>query len=163
MDSLDPETLADLRRKAADAEAFKDRYLRAVADLENYRKRAARERQEAVQFANQALLEKLVPALDNLEMALAAVSSPQGATVSSLKTGVEMVLSQFKSVLKDAGLEEIDALGKTFDPAWHDAVSQQETAEAPDGSVVQQLRKGYRLQQRLLRPATVVVARAPQD
>lgn len=158
------EELAALREKAAQAEAFKDRYLRAVADLENFRKRAARERQEAVQYANQSLMEKLVPALDNLDMALSAVNaaSAAGTSSDSLRTGVEMVLAQVKGALRDAGLEEIDALGQTFDPAWHEAVSQQETADVPEGQVVQQLRKGYRLQQRLVRPATVVVARAPQ-
>ncbi len=153
--------LSALRDKAAEADTFKDRYLRSVAELENYRRRAARERQEERQYANQALLEKLLPALDNLDMALSAMSSPQGAGLDSLKMGVEMVLGQLKGVLRDAGLEEVDAVGQPFDPAWHEAVSQRETAEVPEGSVVQQLRKGYRLQQRLLRPASVVVARAP--
>mgnify|MGYP000980384362 FL=1 len=115
-----------------------------------------------MEFANQGLMEKLLPALDNLDMALAAVASGQQATAESLRTGVEMVLSQLRSVLRGAGLEEIEAAGQAFDPVWHEAVSQQETTEVPDGHVVQQLRKGYRLRQRLLRPATVVVARPPQ-
>ncbi|MCC7374814.1 MAG: nucleotide exchange factor GrpE [Verrucomicrobiales bacterium] len=163
--AVSAEELAALKEKAAQADAFKDRYLRSVADLENFRKRAARERQEAVQYANQSLMEKLVPALDNLDMALSAVSaaSASGTSSDSLKTGVEMVLAQVKGALREAGLEEIDALGQTFDPSWHEAVSQQETADVPEGQVVQQLRKGYRLQQRLVRPATVVVARAPQN
>lgn len=157
-----PETIAEWKTRAAECDAMKDRYLRSVADLENFRKRAARERQEAVHYASQALLTKLMPALDNLDMALAAVSTAQGASMESLKTGVEMVLGQLKTILREAGLEEIDATGQVFDPAWHEAVSQQETTEAPEGSVVQQLRKGYRLHQRLLRPASVVVARPPQ-
>lgn len=157
-----PEEWAALREKAAQAEALQDRYLRSVADLENFRKRAARERQEAVEFANQGLMEKLLPALDNLDMALAAVASNQQANAESLRTGVEMVLSQLRGILRAAGLEEIEAHGQPFDPAWHEAVSQLESAEVPDGHVLQQLRKGYRLRQRLLRPATVVVARPPQ-
>lgn len=159
VEGVTAEELAVLREKAGQVDGLKDRVLRAVADLENYRKRAARERQEAVQYANQALMEKLIPALDNLDIALTAVNSAQGATVDSLKTGVEMVLNQLKGVLRDAGLEEISAVGQAFDPTWHEAVSEQETTDVPDGQVVQQLRKGYRLQQRLLRPANVVVAR----
>lgn len=159
VEGVTAEELAVLREKAGQVDGLKDRVLRAVADLENYRKRAARERQEAVQYANQALMEKLIPALDNLDIALMAVNSAQGATVDSLKTGVEMVLNQLKGVLRDAGLEEISAVGQVFDPTWHEAVSEQETTDVPDGQVVQQLRKGYRLQQRLLRPANVVVAR----
>lgn len=157
-----PEELAALREKAGQVDGLKDRVLRAVADLENFRKRAARERQEAVQYANQSLLEKLIPALDNLDMALSAVSSTQGTSMDSLKTGVEMVLVQLKGVLRDAGLEEISAQGQPFDPTWHEAVSEQESTEVPEGHVLQQLRKGYRLQQRLLRPANVVVARQPK-
>lgn len=160
--TVTPEELAALREKAAQVDALKDRVLRSVADLENFRKRAARERQEAVQYANQSLLERLIPALDNLDMALTAVSSTQGASTDSLKTGVEMVLMQLKAVLKDSGLEEILAHGQPFDPTWHEAVSEQESTEVPEGQVLQQLRKGYRLQQRLLRPATVVVARQPK-
>ncbi len=157
-----PEELAALREKAAQVDGLKDRVLRTVADLENFRKRAARERQEAVQYANQSLLEKLIPALDNLDMALSAVSSTQANSVDSLKTGVEMVLVQLKGVVRDAGLEEISAQGQPFDPTWHEAVSEQESTDVPDGHVLQQLRKGYRLQQRLLRPANVVVARQPK-
>lgn len=158
-----PAELEALREKASLADTLRDSYVRTLAEFENFRKRAARERQEAVQYANQGLLERLVPALDNLDMALSAVNSAQGASVESLKTGVEMVLGQLRGILREAGLEEISAHGQPFDPTWHEAVSQQETAEVPDGHVVQQLRKGYRLQQRLLRPATVVVARKPQD
>lgn len=155
--------LAALREKAAQADAFRDNYVRTLAEWENFRKRAARDRQEAVQYASQGLLEKLVPALDNLDMALAAVNSTQGGSVDALRTGVEMVLGQVRGILRDAGLEEINALGEVFDPTWHEAVSQQDTADVPEGQVVQQLRKGYRLQQRLLRPASVVVARKPQS
>lgn len=154
--------LEALRERASEAEAFKDRYLRSVADLENFRKRAARERQDAAQYANQRLLEKLIPVLDNLDMALAAVTSAQGGSGDSLRLGVEMVLGQARGILRDAGLEEVNAVGQAFDPTWHEAVSQQETTEVPEGQVIQQLRKGYKLQERLLRPASVIVARKPQ-
>ncbi|MBU6400084.1 MAG: nucleotide exchange factor GrpE [Verrucomicrobia bacterium] len=158
---LAPDQVAELKMQAGKAAEYWDRLLRTAADLENTRKRAARERQEAVRFANEALLGKLVAVLDHFDMAVAAASNPQAATVESLKTGFAMINSQLKGVLREAGLEEIDATGQVFDPKWHEAVSQQETAAVPEGHVVQQLRKGYKLRERLLRPAGVVVARKP--
>jgi molecular chaperone GrpE len=156
-----PEEIEALKAKAAKAEENWDRCLRITADFENFKKRAARERQDAIKFANESLLEKLVPVVDNFDMALQATGNVQGATLDSLKTGVSMIHAQLKSVLVDAGLEEVDAAGKPFDPNWHEAVSQQDSAEVPEGQVLQQLRKGYKFRDRLLRPATVVVARKP--
>ena len=85
----------------------------------------------------------------------------QDNSADSLKAGVAMIAEQLKSLLVDSGLEEIDAAGKAFDPNFHEAVSQQETADVPEGQVVQQLRKGYKLKERLIRPATVIVAKKP--
>jgi molecular chaperone GrpE len=147
------------RKRAAKADETWDRFLRQAADFENYKKRAARERQEAVTFANESLLQKLIPTLDAFEMALAA-AKPDPAT-QSLRAGIVMVSNQLKSTLAEAGLEEIDAAGKMFDPAIHQAVSQQETAEVPEGCVVQQIRKGYKFHNRLIRPAGVIVAQKP--
>ena len=159
--ALTPAQIEELKAKAAKADEHWDRLLRQTADLENFRKRAARERQEAIKFANESLLEKLVPVMDNFDMALAAANQPQNNTADSLKAGVGMIAAQFKAALTESGLEEIDALGKPFDPNWHEAVSQQESAEAPEGQVVQQLRKGYKLRDRLLRPAMVIIAKKP--
>jgi molecular chaperone GrpE len=159
--ALSQSQIEELKAKAAKADDHWDRLLRVTADFDNYKKRAARERQDAIKFANESLLEKLVPVLDNFEMALMAANNTQGTTVESLKTGIGMIHGQLKSALTDAGLEEVDAAGKPFDPNLHEAVSQQETAQAPEGQVLQQLRKGYKLRERLLRPATVVVARKP--
>lgn len=158
---LTPEALEELKAKAARADDYWDRLLRSTADFENYKKRAARERQDAVKYANESLLEKLVPVLDNFDMASAAANQPQSSSVESIRTGITMIYSQLKSVMAEAGLEEIDALNKPFDANWHEAVSQQDSAEAPEGHVLQQLRKGYKLRDRLLRPATVVVAKKP--
>jgi molecular chaperone GrpE len=94
-------------------------------------------------------------------MAQAAAQTAQGGKLASLEAGVAMIQQQLKTVLAETGLEEIDAAGKPFDPALHEAVSQRETAEMPEGHVFQQLRKGYKLRDRLLRPATVVVAKKP--
>jgi len=161
---LTPEQIEDLKSRAAKADENWERLLRTTADFENFKKRAAREKQDALKFANESLIQKLIPLLDNFDMALAAVQNGQtGAASSSLQSGINMILQQFKSALTEAGLEEVDATGQPFDPNLHEAVSQQETAEVPEGHVVQQLRKGYKLRDRLLRPASVIIARKPAD
>jgi molecular chaperone GrpE len=143
---LTPEQIEELKTRAAKADENWDRLLRTTADFDNFKKRAARERIESAQFASAALIEKILPVLDHFEMAL---------------SGVAMILQQLKNVLTESGVEDIDATGKLFDPTLHEAVSQQETPEVPEGHVIQQLRKGYKLRERLLRPATVIVAKAP--
>ena len=157
---MTPAQIEQLKQQAAKADEFRDRFLREAADFENYKKRAARERQEAVTFANEVLLRKLMPVLDSFEMGLAAIVA-DGAAAPSLQAGVLMVYNQLKSTLAEAGLEEIDARGKVFDPNLHEAVSQQESAHVPEGNVVQQIRKGYKFRNRLVRPAGVVVAKKP--
>ena len=155
--------IAELTARAAKADENWERLLRTTADFENFKKRAARERTEAAQYASISLLQKLIPILDNFEMAQTAAQSAQGDKLASLQTGVAMIQSQLKGVLAETGLEEIEAAGKAFDPNLHEAVSQQETTEMPEGHVIQQLRKGYKLRDRLLRPATVIVAKAPAE
>lgn len=156
-----PAEIEEWRREATKAREHREALLRTAADFENFKKRVMRERQDAQKYAFEPLLAKLIPVLDNFEMALAAVNSSAEKAAGSLQTGVAMIQQQFKSVLTDAGLEEIDATGRDFDPNCHEAVSQQETTDVPEGRVVQQLRKGYRFRDRLLRPASVVVARKP--
>lgn len=157
-----PEEITALQAKAAKSEEYWERLVRQAADFDNYKKRAARERQDAVKFANQALLEKLVVVLDHFEMAIMATGpEAQPANLDSFKDGIQMIYNQFKSVLTESGLEEVDAHLQPFDPNIHEAVSQQESADVPEGHVMQQLRKGYKLRERLLRPATVVVAKKP--
>ncbi len=159
--SLSKEQLDELKQRAAKAEEHWERLVRTTADFDNYKKRATREKQDAIRFANESLLEKLIPVLDSFEMALTAAQGTQGEVGQSIKTGIAMVHQQLKSALTDAGLEEVDAAGKPFDPNVHEAVSQQESAELPEGQVVQQLRRGYKLRERLLRPATVIVSKRP--
>lgn len=153
----------DLEAKAQKADEYWDRFVRLNAEFDNFKKRAARERSEAVKYANEALMERLIPTMDHFEMAMAAVQNVDDKSVASIKMGIEMVHNQLKSTLKEAGLEEVDALGKAFDPVWHEAVSQKETTEVPEGQVVEQARKGYKLNERLIRPANVVVAKAPSS
>lgn len=155
------EQVEEWREQAAKAQEHWDRLLRVSADFDNYKKRAAREREDATRYANKSLMENLVPILDNLEMALAAASSQPGGASDALVTGVKMVFSQLRTALAQSGLEEIDAAGQPFDPNWHEAVSQLPSADVPEGTVIQQIRKGYKLKDRLIRPASVVVAKKP--
>ena len=157
------EQLTELKARAAKADENWDRLLRTAADFENFKKRAARERQEAAQSATAALVHKLLPVLDHFEMAQAAAQNAQAPQtgMDALQSGITMIQQQLKSILAESGVEEVDASGQPFDPALHEAVSQFETADAPEGHVIQQIRKGYKMRERLLRPATVVVAKNP--
>lgn len=159
--TLTPEQIEELQTKAAKGDEHWERLLRTTADFDNYKKRAAREKQDAIKYANESLIGKIIPVLDNFEMALTATQSSSADGLKSLQDGVTMILTQLRSVLAEAGLEDIDATGKPFDPNLHEAVSQQESADVADGNVLQQLRKGYKLRERLLRPAIVIVAKAP--
>jgi len=158
---LTPEQIEELKARADKADENWERLLRTTADFDNFKKRAAREKIEAAQYASYSLLQKVLPVLDNFEMALAAAQNAKGDKLASLESGVLMIQQQLKSALVETGLEEIDAAGKPFDPNFHEAVSQQESAEVEEGQVLQQLRKGYKFKDRLLRPATVIVAKNP--
>jgi molecular chaperone GrpE len=158
--TISPEQLEELKQRAAKADEHWERLLRATADFDNFKKRAARERQDAVKFANEAIMTKLIPVLDTFEMAIAAAQNAQGDGLQSLQAGVTMLHQQLKAALAEAGLEEVDAAGKPFDPNFHEAISQTVAPGTPEGQVVQQLRKGYKLRERLLRPASVIVAKS---
>ena len=153
-ENVGPNTLPEAQENIAE---LNERIVRLTADFDNFRKRAQRDKDEARQFANQGLLEKLLPVLDNFEMALTAVKDAD----SSVRDGVQMILDQLLSVLKESGVEPVDALGQPFDPNLHEALSQEETTDAEEGTVVQQVQCGYKLNDRLVRPARVVVAKAP--
>lgn len=159
--TLSPEQIVELENRAAKAEENWDRLVRTTADFDNFKKRAAREKIESAQYATAALLQKLLPVLDNFEMALAAAQTAQGDKLASFQDGVIMIQQQLRNALTESGLEEIDAAGKPFDPNFHEAISEMESAEVAEGIVLQQLRKGYKLKDRLLRPATVIVAKKP--
>ena len=114
--TLAPEQLEELKERAAKADEHWERLLRTTADLENFKKRAAREKQEAIKYANEALLRKLIPALDHFDMALSAAQTAQTEAVQSLQAGINMIYQQLKNALVESGLEELDASGKPFDP-----------------------------------------------
>jgi len=149
----------NLKEAQAQIDELDDRLLRLTAEYDNFRKRSQREKNESRQFANQHLLEKQLPVLDNFEMALTAAEN----TDPAIRDGVQMIYDQFLSVLKEAGVEGIDAGGELFDPNIHEAISQKETTEVEEGTVVQQVQRGYKLNDRLVRPARVIVAKAPES
>jgi molecular chaperone GrpE len=153
---------SDVESKLAAAEKEKkenwDRYLRAAADLENLRKRQKREVEDAKFDAKGKVLKEMLPVVDNLERAIEHASS-QGGT-NPIVEGVQLVLRQFMTAFERLDVVPVDAANQPFDPNLHEAISQQES-ESPPGTVVQVLQRGYRSGDRLLRPALVVVAKAP--
>src|SRR5215467_6956951 len=122
--TVTPEQLGELKERAAKADEHWDRLLRTTADFDNFKKRAAREKQDAIKFANESLLQKLIPVLDNFDMAMAAAQNNQTETAQALQKGILMIYQQLKNLLVESGLEEVDATGKAFDPNLHEAVSQ---------------------------------------
>jgi len=147
-----------LQALQADVERFRDLALRTQADFENYRKRAARDREDAVKSAVAAVLERLLPVVDNFELGLqhARSEGSQGVVV-----GFEMVGKQLQDFLANSGVEVIEAEGKPFDHNLHEAFGKEASDTVPEGHVVRQLRKGYKLKDRLIRPANVFVSSGP--
>ncbi len=143
-----------------EAEANHDLYLRARADLDNFRRRAQKDKEELSKFANENLLRELLPVIDNLSR---AVEHAGESDSQSLLEGVNMTLDQFGKVLEKFGVEPVEALGQPFDPDRHEAMGQLETDEQPPNTVVQEMQRGYMLNQRLLRPALVMIAKAPDE
>lgn len=138
-----------------------DRYLRQVAELENFKRRANREKDEGIRFANEALVKDLLPVVDNLERAVA--HAKDGGNGRPLVEGVEMVLRGFFDILAKHGVVAISAIGQPFDPKKHEAMAQVESATYDPNTVVEEYHKGYLLRDRLLRPALVSVAKTPKS
>jgi molecular chaperone GrpE len=158
-----PETEAesedDSEGLQADLNRFRDLALRSQADFENYKKRSAREKEEAIKYANSSLLEKLIAIVDNFELGLEAARAE--GEKSPVFSGMSMVLKQLMDFLTDNGLQPIDALGKKFDPNLHEAIAHEPSEEAEEGTVIRQARRGYKMKDRLLRPSSVVVSSGP--
>ncbi len=144
--------LAVLRRERDD---LRDRLLRASAEFDNYRKRTDRERRELSEAASVDLIRDILPIVDDFERALAAPGWD-----SKTRRGVELIHRQLLETLRRRGVEPLDVVGTTFDPAWHEAVAADPANGRPDGEVTAEVRRGYRIGQRMLRPAQVKVARA---
>jgi molecular chaperone GrpE len=136
-----------------------DKYLRAVADLENFRKRGKRDLDDAKADAKTRVLKEMLPVVDNLERAVEHAEKEGDGTSTGIVDGLKLVLRQFLTAFERADVTPVDAANQPFDPNLHEAISQMETDAQPPGTVVQVLQRGYRLGDRLLRPALVVVAK----
>jgi len=143
----------------ADLDRFRDLAMRSQADFENYKRRCAREKEEATKYANTSLLEKLVSIVDNFELGLEAARGE--SEKSPIYSGMSLVLKQLQDFLTENGLRPIDAVGQKFDPNLHEAIAHEPSDEVPEGIVIRQTRRGYRLKDRLLRPSAVVVSSGP--
>lgn len=153
--------LAEVRRLTELYEQEQDRHLRAAAELQNFKRRSAREQAERLQFANQQLIGQLLPVLDNLERALACDS--ETTSVEDVVKGVQLVVEELYRLLDGFGLERIEAEGEPFNPSVHEAVALVDGDGAAEGTIVHVDAPGYRLHGRVLRPAKVVVARGPSE
>jgi molecular chaperone GrpE len=147
---------------AAELDKWKDVAARAQADLDNFRKRMAREKFDAIQYANRNLLEQLLPIIDNFEMGLKAASAAEGDS-SIILQGMSMVFKQISDFLTDQGVEIVPSDGLAFDPNVHEALKEEASATVPEGHVVYTMRRGYRLKERILRAANVVVSSGPEE
>lgn len=141
--------------------AVHDRMLRLQADFENFRRRAMRDREEALHFGSQNLVKDLLPVVDNLGRAIDHARQSEGGDLQGLLQGVDLVWRGLESVLSKHHVQEIEALGRPFNPALHEAIAQIPDASVEPNTIVEVLQKGYQLRERLVRPARVVVARAP--
>lgn len=162
----DNDTLADLEAQLAEARAeakeYQDRMLRMAAELDNYKKRTAREQEDLKKFATEKLIGQLLTVVDNLERALASTSA-DNCSEQSVADGVALTLSEIMKILEKHHVTPISALGEPFDPAFHQAMCQEVCADQPPNTVVQEFQKGYLIHNRLLRPAMVVVSKSEEN
>ena len=144
----------------AEAEENREMYLRVQADMENMRKRLEREKADFIKFANENLMKDLLPVIDNLERAL---NHAQADDSEAILQGVQLTYDGFKNVLEKFGVRAVASLGERFDPNFHEAVMQREDPDAEDNTVLEEIQKGYLLNERLIRPSMVVVSKRPHD
>jgi molecular chaperone GrpE len=157
-------TTTDLRAKIeqleADAKEASNRYLRLAADFDNYKKRVRQDQAETIQFANADLIGKLLPVVDNFHRVVE--SAPAEVDDAWLK-GIKLTLQQLDELLASQGVSPIESVGQPFDPSLHEAIGHEESNEQPEDTVVSEVRRGYRLNDRVVRPALVRVARPVGD
>jgi molecular chaperone GrpE len=155
-------TRRDLEESKKQAEEAADRLLRAYADLENAKKRLAREKEDFVRFANEKLMRELLPILDNFDRALVHTEPGLEDSAASLKEGILLMRRQFADFLSRHGVKRVEAVGKKFDPHLHEALGHVESSEYPDETVLEEIEAGYQLEGRLLRPAKVRISQEKQ-
>ena len=157
-DAKEVDPLEDAKNEAAH---WKDIAARNQAELDNYRKRMAREKSDAIKFANSNLLSELLPVIDNFQMGLSAAINEDPDSIIS--KGMEMVQKQIEEFFTSQGAVPVSAVGQEFNPNLHEAISQESSEQVPEGKVISEIRKGYTLNDRLLRPANVVVSKGPEN
>lgn len=153
---------SELQKLKNEAEEFKDKYWRLLADTENTRKRMQKERQDLHKFAVQNVILELLPSLDTFENALNC-SEQSSEEVKNWSLGFKMILEQLKTMLSNHNVQPFSSEGMMFDPHHHEAVETLETQEHPDGTILQEFVRGYKMGERTIRPARVKVAKAPKE
>lgn len=148
---LDPEKLA------ADLAELNQRFLRTAADFENYKRRTAQEKEDLLKYSNAKLMTELLPVLDNFQLALR--SPAESTEAQNVVKGVEMIYRQMLQTLEQAGMKKIEAVGQPFNPNMHEAIMQVEDDTVPEDTVVEELRAGYMLKERVIRPSMVKVSK----
>jgi molecular chaperone GrpE len=148
----------DLEAKQREYDALYDKYLRLVAEFDNYKKLAARERDQYLQYGNEERLKEWLPVLDNIERALHHAEEHHAP--DAVVQGWALILKQCQDVLGRAGVTAVESMGQPFNPEWHQAIAQRESGRGPDGVVVEEAQRGYLLKGKLLRPALVTVSKA---
>lgn len=160
-DSSEENILDPLEEATKEAARWKDLAARNQAELDNYRKRMAREKSDAIKFANGSLLSELLPVIDSFQMGLSAAINEDPDSIIS--KGMEMVQKQLEEFFSSQGAVAISSVGKEFDPNLHEAISQESSDEVPNGHIITEIRKGYTLNDRLLRAANVIVSKGPES
>jgi molecular chaperone GrpE len=153
----------EIERMAGQLVENRDKYVRLLADFDNFRRRAHKDRQDVIQFGHENLVKDLLSTVDNLDRAIEHAHQNDGGDLASLLQGVELVQREFHAVFAQHEVHVIDAEGSEFDPSLHEAMAQVRDDSVPPNTVIEVLQKGYRLRDRLLRPARVVVAKSPAD
>lgn len=147
-----------LQQQKQENEKYHDQYLRALAEVENMKKRLAREREEYIKYGNTAIIKKILPVIDDLNRALEAAQSTND--IESLSKGVEMITKRLIEVLNSEGIQEIESLGKEFDPQYHQALLVEHN-EAPENTIIEEFQRGFILHDRVIRPSLVKVSGGP--
>jgi molecular chaperone GrpE len=157
---VDPQALVEqLQKVGEERDGYKDQLLRTMADFQNFRKRVRDEQRQIEERANERLIVELLPVLDNFERALVGMES--GATLEAVVEGIKAIDRQFRAVLDGQKLKRVDSVGKQFDPEHHDALALVETTEHEEGTVIEEVESGYRIGERVIRPARVRVSKKP--
>lgn len=156
---------SEIEKKSQQAKENQDKYVRLYAEFENYKKRVVKDQAEFLKFANERLIKDILPVIDNLDRAVEHAKEPSEGSkgelqdIKGLIAGIELTIKQFKDVLGSLGVEEVKSVGEPFDPSRHEAVSHVETDKYDNNIIINEFQKGYMLNNRILRPAMVSVAK----